>query len=64
MLKDIKTSANEKKVIDPNKIQKSKSTKSEQKKIKNITDKTKTHEKTKKVDKTKQKITKKVDKKK
>ena len=63
-LKDIKTSANEKKVIDPNKIQKSKSTKSEQKKIKNITDKTKTHEKTKKVDKTKQKITKKVDKKK
>lgn len=63
-LKDIKTSANEKKVIDPNKIQKSKSTKSEQKKIKNITDKPKTHEKTKKVDKTKQKITKKVDKKK
>ena len=63
-IKDIKTVVNEKKVIDSNKSQKSKLIKTEQIKIKKTADKSNTIKKTKTADKTKKKITKKVDKKK
>ena len=63
-IKDIKTVVNEKKVIDSNKSQKSKLIKTEQKKIKKTADKSNTIKKTKTADKTKKKVTKKVDKKK